>query len=66
MGWKALGGLAAAVLGLLFAVQNAAVVEIRFLFWSLAVSRAVLVVLLLAVGFLVGWIAHGLFSRRKA
>lgn len=39
-----------------FVTQNAAVVEIRFLFWALDVSRAVVIFLALAVGVVAGWI----------
>jgi len=44
---------------LLFIIQNMAVVEIQFLFWSFSLPRSVFLFVLLAVGVLVGWLWHG-------
>ena len=49
----------------LFVVQNVAVVEISFLIWSFAMSRALLVFFVLAAGILIGWLLHGYFSRHR-
>lgn len=49
----------------LFIIQNV-VVEICFLFWSLEMSRTLLMFLLLAVGVIIGWFLHGYASHRKA
>ena len=40
----------------IFALQNLATMEVNFLFWSVAVPRAVLVAGLLALGALLGWL----------
>lgn len=48
---------------LLFVIQNVSVVEIRFLFWSFAMSRVLLIFFVLAVGILVGWLLHGFVSH---
>jgi len=45
-------------LAVLFVVQNVAVVEIQFLTWSLAISRSILIFLVLAIGIIVGWLLH--------
>lgn len=50
----------------LFILQNAVVVEIRFLVWSLAMSRSLLIFLLLAVGVIIGWFLHGYVSHKKS
>ncbi|MGR8918027.1 MAG: lipopolysaccharide assembly protein LapA domain-containing protein [Gammaproteobacteria bacterium] len=42
-----------------FAVQNAEIVEIRFLFWGVRMSRALMTIVLLAVGIAVGWLLRG-------
>lgn len=55
-----LGGLAA-----LFVVQNVAVVEVRFLSWSFAMSRSLLVFLMIAIGIIIGWVLHGFVRRRR-
>jgi len=40
----------------LFVAQNAQVVEVRFLFWRLAMSQALLLIFVLAAGFSLGWL----------
>ena len=47
-----------------FAMQNATTVDVNFLFWSLSLPRALLVVALLVVGFMLG-ITVSSFSRLK-
>ena len=49
----------------LFTLQNTQVVEVRLLFWKMSMSRVLLIFLLLAVGALLGWVAHSLSQRRK-
>ena len=49
----------------LFVIQNVSVVEIRFLFWTFAISRALLIFLVLAVGIVVGWLLHSLIIHRR-
>lgn len=58
-------GLAVAVLSMLFIVQNIAVVEVKFLFWSIEMSRALLMVILLVAGIVIGWLLAGFFRIRK-
>ena len=38
----------------IFAFQNATTVDVNFLFWSLSVPRVLLIVALLAAGFMLG------------
>ena len=54
-------------LAVLFIIQNVAVVEVQFLLWSIQVSRSLLMLILLAVGIIVGWLLHSfyIFRRRK-
>lgn len=49
-----------------FLVQNTAVVEIRLLFWVLAMSRALMIVLVLLIGIAIGWLLRGHFSNRHS
>jgi putative membrane protein len=48
----------------LFTLQNTQVVEVRFLFWKLGMSRVLLIFLLLAVGAVLGWVANGAYRHR--
>lgn len=52
------------VSALLFIFQNIGVMEIRFLFWSVAMSRSLLLFLVLIIGVVVGWLWHSLALRR--
>lgn len=38
-----------------FAVQNAAIIEVRFLFWVVEFPRSLLIFLMLLIGVVVGW-----------
>lgn len=49
----------------LFIIQNVAVVEVQFLFWSVQASRALLMFLLLSIGIIVGWFLHSFFNFRR-
>lgn len=53
------------VLVALFVIQNVAIVEIQFMFWSIQMSRSILMFLLLAVGMMLGWILKSHFHGRK-
>ena len=60
--------LAMVLLGgfVLFVIQNVAVVEIQFLFWSTRISRSLLMLLVLATGILVGWFLHAYLRHRQS
>jgi uncharacterized integral membrane protein len=46
-------------------LQNTAVVEIRFLFWTVAMSRALLIVVMLVIGMALSWLLHGYIALRR-
>jgi uncharacterized integral membrane protein len=48
------------VLATVFVIQNLATIEVAFLTWSFAAPRAVIFVLLLSTGLLVGYLLHAL------
>ncbi len=52
-------------LALIFLLQNTAVVTIRFLFWDVAMSRAVFMLVLLIIGLVAGWLLHSYYRVRK-
>ena len=52
-------------LAVLFIIQNVAVVEIQFLFWSIQMSRSLLMFLLVAIGIIIGWFLHSFFKHRR-
>jgi uncharacterized integral membrane protein len=53
-------------LAVVFFIQNVAVVELRFLFWTPSMSGALLMFLILSVGTILGWWLRGAFGRRKS
>jgi uncharacterized integral membrane protein len=58
--------LALVAVAAVFILQNAAVVEVRFLFWKIGMSRAVWMLLLLAIGVILGWLLHSYARHRRA
>ena len=65
MNFKLITVLVLVGFSVLFIIQNVAVVEVQFLFWSIQVSRALLMFLLLAVGIIAGWFLHSFFNFRR-
>ena len=57
------------VLGLLFAtfiIQNAEVVQVRFLFWSAQASRAIILLGTFVLGIIVGYVAGRVRKKETA
>jgi len=50
---------------LLFILQNIQVTELRFLVWRIALPHALLLILVLAAGILVGWVLHALLADKR-
>jgi putative membrane protein len=48
-----------------FAIQNVAVVEIKFLVWSIEMSRALLYFIIFVLGLVSGWFLKGHSKQRK-
>lgn len=65
MNYKIAVGLIIAFFVMIFIVQNVAVVEVRFLFWSIAMSRALLMTILLVAGIVIGWLIGSLGRMKK-
>lgn len=49
----------------LFIIQNATVVDVRFLYWPLSLSHSLLIFFILAIGIFIGWLLHVLFMHRQ-
>lgn len=65
MNYKMIAVLILSGLVVLFIIQNVTVVEIRFLFWSIQMSRSLLIFILLAIGFIIGWFIHGHLKHKR-
>jgi len=55
-----LGGLLA-----FFIIQNFAVVNIKFMVWTLSISSSLLMFLLFLTGFVLGWLQHSFSIHKK-
>ena len=65
MNYKLITTLVAVGLAVIFIIQNVEVVEIRFLFWSFAMSRALLMFFVLALGIIAGWFMGSIARQRR-
>lgn len=61
MAYKTIIPVALIILVMIFVAQNAAVVEVRLLFWTLALPRSVLIFTTLLIGFVIGWFSRSMF-----
>jgi uncharacterized integral membrane protein len=50
---------------ILFVIQNTVVVEIQFLFWNIAMSRAILILFCVIIGILLGWLLSNYISIKR-
>ena len=58
-------GLVLVVLLLIFIVQNAVVVELHFLFWTLSMSRSLMILFVLFIGLVAGWFVGNFFHHKQ-
>lgn len=58
-------GIALLLLITVFTVQNAETVEIRLFFWTISISRALMIFIVLAAGVMVGWILATLQQHKR-
>lgn len=49
----------------LFIIQNVTVVEIKFLLWSIQMSRSLLMFFLIAIGIIIGWFLNSHFKHTE-
>jgi uncharacterized integral membrane protein len=62
---KVIASVILAGLALVFIFQNVTIVNIRFLFWTLEISRSLLMVSFFVTGLLAGWLLHSYSMQRK-
>ena len=65
MNAKLILGIILAGMAGLFIIQNITSVDLTFLFWTLSMSRALLMLMILLVGIILGWFLHGNFRKLK-
>ena len=64
LNYKQITSLVLAALTILFILQNIAVVNINFIFWTFLVSRSVLIFLVLLIGIAIGWLLRSSPKRK--
>jgi putative membrane protein len=62
---KSIISLLLIIAALIFSIQNVAAVEIQFLLWSFSIPRALLIMILLGVGFVIGMLFYSIVFRRR-
>jgi len=62
---KVIASVLLAGFALVFIFQNVNVVNIRFLFWTLALSRSLLMFSFLLIGLALGWFLHSYSLQRR-
>jgi uncharacterized integral membrane protein len=53
-------------MAVIFVAQNAAAVEISFLYWRFSLSSALLIFFTLLMGFVLGWSLHSYLLYRRS
>lgn len=65
MNVKLIIGLTLLALVVVFIIQNAVAVDIRFLIWKVSMSRSLIILIVLAIGIAIGWISAGHVRKKK-
>jgi len=63
--FKLILALLLSVMIAVFIFQNTTIVEIRFLFWTVSMSRALMILVVLAIGMVLSWLLQGYLSLRR-
>lgn len=58
-------GIILGVLALIFIAQNVDIVSYQFLLWTVSAPRFLVFLIILAIGWLLGWSFHLLRKKRK-
>ena len=65
MNFKIFSILTLIILAAIFITQNVTVVEVNLFFWQVTISRALLIVINLLIGFLLGWFIKSYTGYKK-
>ncbi len=58
-------GIALGIVVVIFVAQNSEVVDISFLAWTLTMSRAIFILIILIFGVVIGWLIRAAGGRRR-
>ena len=62
---KLIASIIIAVLVIIFMFQNSETIQIHVFFWTISMSRAIMVFSLLVAGILIGWFLNSYFSTKN-
>lgn len=65
MNLKLMSALVLVGIVLIFVIQNATVVEVKLFFWSVEISRALLMFIVFSVGIIVGWFSRSFLNFQR-
>jgi uncharacterized integral membrane protein len=66
MKYKLISGIVLFFIIVIFIIQNAATVEIHLIFWTVSISRVLLMLIILLFGIIIGWILNSYIRHVKA
>ena len=61
---KFIFGIVIGALAIVFAAMNTQIVEVQLYFWSVTMSRALMILIVLGIGIVMGWVLGG-FGRSR-
>lgn len=65
MKYKLISGIVLFFIMVIFIVQNASTVEIHLIFWTVNISRVLLMFIILLFGIIIGWILNSYIRHIK-
>ena len=65
MKYKLISGIILFFIMVIFIIQNAAIVEIHLIFWTISISRVLLMLIILLFGIIIGWILNSYVRHIK-
>lgn len=62
---RTIGLVVIAIVAMIFFIQNLTTIEVAFLTWSISAPRAVIFLIVFAMGLIAGYLLHALRPRRQ-
>jgi len=59
-------GVVFSIIAIIFIIQNIQTVDVTFLAWTITMSRALMLLIILLIGFILGWAVGGIRRRHRA
>lgn len=66
MRYKLIAVIVLILMALIFILQNSTVVDVKVLFWTISISRILLMFILLIIGIIIGFLLNSYLRHRDA